>query len=161
MSGRVRFLTVVPSPSWFPRGAGSPGRNAASVLTVRGDDMDIAQLLTNTGRHLASQGTTAGDLAVLEFAADGSGIVMRAGVQPPRSPMEAEDYPGLDILLAGIGRTLRDAGTELHQLRRIRFFEEHVGIELVDTANRPVTYLYPILREATDVPSPPHARLTA
>lgn len=109
--------------------------------------MDIAQLLTNTGRHLASQGTTASQLAALEFAADGSGIVMRAGA-PPRSPIEAADYPGLDILLNGIGRTLRDGGMAMHQLRCIRFFEEHVGIDLVDAANRPVTYIYPIVSAA-------------
>ncbi len=105
--------------------------------------MDIAQLLTNTGRHLASQGTTAGQLAALEFSADGSGIVMRASARP-----QSGDYPGLDVLLSGIGRTLRDAGMAMHQLRFIRFFEEHAGIELVDDTDRPVTYIYPIVPPA-------------
>ena len=109
--------------------------------------MDIAQLLTNTGRHLASQGTTAGQLAALEFAADGSGIVMRAGNQA-QSGDYSGDYPGLDVLLQGIGRTLRDGGMAMHQLRCIRFFEEHVDIDLVDAANRPVTYIYPIVTAA-------------
>jgi hypothetical protein len=102
--------------------------------------MDAAAFLKKIGDVLTERRTSARDLDVLEFAADGRDVSIRVRSEPHGSL-----YPSLPMILASIGRTCHEQGIGLPQLSRIAFLSEEVRVELGGGGPKPAkVYRFPI-----------------
>ncbi len=54
-------------------------------------------------------------------------------------------YPHLSVILDDIGRTCRDEGIAVEQLRRIIFFEDKVNLETDDSCGGTDVFTWPIV----------------
>jgi hypothetical protein len=89
-------------------------------MAMAGSGMDDpCFLLGLVADELDRHGTAARELAEITFAADGGQIAISTRAQPL-----PDRYPELSEILDDIGRTCRDEGIAVEQLRRITFFED-------------------------------------
>lgn len=107
--------------------------------------MDVATFLNELCEDLAGCGTTACQLAALEFGADGRDIAVRT-----RKERRAGSYPDLADIVAGIGLALRAEGIAIAQLRRLTFSDSQVRLELVDAEGRPGACIWPVVYPLAD-----------
>ena len=102
--------------------------------------MDVASFLKKIGDVLTERRTSARELDVLEFAADGRDVSIRVRSKPHDSL-----YPPLSMILASIGRTCHEQGIGLPQLSRIAFLSDEVRVELGGAGQQPAkVYRFPI-----------------
>jgi hypothetical protein len=117
--------------------------------------MDTATFLAQLGEILSRNATTSRELEAIELEADGRDVSMRVRREP-----HGNSYPPLAVILREIGRTCREQGVAVAQLRRISFLPDEVRVELAGGANQPgKVYRYPIeatLGAPTPVPTPLH-----
>lgn len=101
---------------------------------------DPCFLLALVADELGRRGTEARDLVAINFGVDGGQIA----VSTRRDPLP-ERYPELPEILDDIGRTCRDEGIAVEQLRRITFFEDEVNLEADDRRGGTDVFTWPIL----------------
>ena len=102
--------------------------------------MDVTLFLKKIGDVLTERRTSARELDVLEFAADGRDVSIRV-----RSKPHGSLYPPLPAILARIGSTCHEQGVSLPQLSRIAFLSDEVRVELGSADQRPAkVYRFPI-----------------
>jgi hypothetical protein len=102
--------------------------------------MDVASFLKKIGDVLTERRTSARELDVLEFAAEGRDVSIRVRSKPHDSL-----YPSLPAILASIGRTCHEQGVALPQLSRIAFLSDEVRVELGGAGQQPAKiYRFPI-----------------
>jgi hypothetical protein len=102
--------------------------------------MDAAAFLKKIGDVLTERRTSARDLDVLEFAAEGRDVSIRV-----RSKPHGSLYPSLPMILASIGRTCHEQAIGLPQLSRIAFLSDEVRVELGGAGQQPAkVYRFPI-----------------
>jgi hypothetical protein len=102
--------------------------------------MDVASFLKKIGDVLTERRTSARELDVVEFAAEGRDVSIRV-----RSKPHGSLYPSLPVILASIGRTLHEQGIGLPQLSRIAFLSDEVRVELGGAGQQPPkVYRFPI-----------------
>jgi hypothetical protein len=102
--------------------------------------MDAAAFLKKIGDVLTERRTSARDLDVLEFAAEGRDVSIRV-----RSKPHGSLYPSLPMILASIGRTCHEQEIGLPQLSRIAFLSDEVRVELGGAGQQPAkVYRFPI-----------------
>jgi hypothetical protein len=90
---------------------------------------DPCFLLDHLGDELRKRRTTARDLLAIKFRSEDDHVIVVTRQQPL-----SERYPQLSEILDDIGRTGRDEGIGVEQLRRISFFEGEVNLETEDTS---------------------------
>ena len=101
---------------------------------------DPCFLLGLVADELDRHGTAARDLAAIVFAADGGEIAISTRLEPL-----PDRYPELSEILDDIGRTCRDEGIAVEQLRRITFFDDEVNLETDDRRGGTDVFTWPIL----------------
>ena len=118
--------------------------------------MDAASFLTQLGQVLSRTATSSRELDAIELQADGRDVSIHVRHEP-----HSRFYPSLAVVLLEVGRTCREHGVDIAQLRRISFLPDEVRVELGGGTIQPgKVYRYPI--EATlgppiPVPTPLHA----
>src|SRR4029453_11156590 len=85
---------------------------------------DPCFLLDHLGGELRKRGTAARDLLAITFKTNERQVAGAAR----RRPLPGR-YPRLAEILDDIGRTCRDEGIAVEQLRRITFFQDKVNLE--------------------------------
>lgn len=101
---------------------------------------DPCFLLGLVADELGKRGTTARDIVAITFPADGNQIAVSTRLEPL-----SDRYPELAEILDDIGRTCRDEGIAVEQLRRITFFEDEVNLETDDRRGGTDIFTWPIL----------------
>ena len=101
---------------------------------------DPCFLLGLVADELGKLGTTARDLVAITFPSDSDQIAVSTRLQPL-----PDRYPELSEILDDIGRTCRDEGIAVEQLRRITFFEDEVNLEADDRQGGTDIFTWPIL----------------
>ena len=113
---------------------------AAVVLPGSGVKVvDATQFLRAASADLARRGTTARELLALEFDQHTGGMTVRIRATPL-----GERYPGLNVLLEGVGRVCAADGITVPQLRCIVFFDDEISVRLVSDDGRGRIYTYPL-----------------
>jgi hypothetical protein len=97
-------------------------------------------LLEHLADELRKRGTAARDLLAIKFGTNDDQVVVVTRQQPM-----SERYPRLSEILDDIGRTCRDEGISVDQLRRISFFEDEVNLETEDTSGDTDVFTWPIM----------------
>jgi hypothetical protein len=97
-------------------------------------------LLDLVADELDRRGTKARDLLAIAFIA----TTDRIAVTTRAEPLPAL-YPELSEILDDVGRTCRDEGVTVKQLRRITFFEDEVNLQTDDSRGGTEVFTWPIL----------------
>jgi hypothetical protein len=105
---------------------------------------DPCLLLGHLGDVLRKRGTAARELLAIKFRAEDDHVIVVTREQPL-----SERYPQLSEILDDIGRTCRDEGIGVEQLRRISFFEDEVNLETEDTSGTDL-FTWPIVPRPLD-----------
>lgn len=100
---------------------------------------DPCFLLGFIADELGRRGMAARNLAAIAFQAE----VGEIGVSTRAEPLAA-CYPALPEILDDIGRTCRDEGITVEQLRRITFFEDEINLETGDGRGSMNLFTWPI-----------------
>jgi hypothetical protein len=95
----------------------------AAPTKGRGHFMDVASFLKKICDILAD--TTAREVDVIEFEADGRDVAIRVRREPYDGP-----YPSLAAILRQIGRSCLEQGVAVPQLSRIVFLRDEIRVEL-------------------------------
>jgi hypothetical protein len=106
---------------------------------------DPCFLLDQLSDELGQRGTAARDLLVISFRQDRGHVTVSTRKQPL-----SQRYPQLTEILDDIGRTCRDEGIAVEQLRRIVFFEDKVNLETDDTQGGTDVFTWPITPRPLD-----------
>ena len=106
---------------------------------------DPCFLLDQLGDELHRRGTAARDLLAITFKPNDSEVTISTRQQPL-----AERYPHLSEILDDIGRTCRDEGIAVAQLRRISFFEDEVNLETDDRQGGTDVFTWTIMPGSLD-----------
>ena len=106
---------------------------------------DPCFLLDHLGDELRKRGTSARDLLAIKFRSEADHVIVVTRKQPL-----SERYPQLAEILDDIGRTCRDEGIGVEQLRRISFFEDEVNLETEDTSGGTDVFTWPIMPRSLD-----------
>jgi len=115
-----------------------------SSLSVHPGAMDIASVLQALSDQLAANHVTAAGLARLEFNSDDTIKVVT--LERPRTA-----YPTLDAILDEIAVACWADGMTMSQLRRLKFSDDAVWLELEgDQAGARPRYRFPLDVFATD-----------
>jgi hypothetical protein len=101
---------------------------------------DPCYLLGLVADELDQRGTEARNLVAITFRADGDQIEISTRLHPL-----PDRYPELPEILDDIGRTCRDEGIAVGQLRRITFFEDEVNLETDDRRGGTDIFTWPVL----------------
>lgn len=109
-----------------------------SALLIPPTD-DPRLLFDHLGAELRRHGTAARDLLTITFQPHGGQVSVRTRRQPL-----SERYPQLSEIFEDIGRTCRDEGIAVEQLRRISFFEDEVNLEADDAHGGSDVFTWPI-----------------
>ena len=102
-------------------------------------------LLDRLGEELRKRGKAARHLFSISFQKRGDQIAVTTRLRPL-----SERYPDLLEILDDIGRTCRDEGIEVEQLRRICFFEHEVNLEAEDRRGGTEVFTWPIVPGTLD-----------
>ncbi len=102
-------------------------------------------LLDHVSDELRIRGTAARDLLAIKFRSEDDHVIVVTRKQPL-----SERYPQLSEILDNIGRTCRDEGIGVEQLRRISFFEDEVNLETEDTSGSRDVFTWPIMPRMLD-----------
>jgi hypothetical protein len=95
--------------------------------------------------ELRRRATGSRDLLTITFQTHGDQVVIVT-----RKEQLPERYPRLAEILDDIGRTCRDEGIGIEQLRRISFFEDEVNLETRDRHGRRDVLTWPIMAGSAD-----------
>ena len=106
---------------------------------------DPRLLFDHLDEELCSRGTAARDLLTITCQMQEGQVTVSTRKQ--RLP---ERYPRLSEILDDIGRTCRDEGIAVDQLRRITFFEDEVNLETEDSNGVSELFTWPIRPETLD-----------
>jgi hypothetical protein len=106
---------------------------------------DPRLLFDHLGDELRRRGTAARDLLTIIFQMHDGRVIVSTRQQPL-----PERYPRLSEILDDIGRTCRDEGIAVDQLRRITFFEDEVNLETQDKNGVSDLFTWPIRPETLD-----------
>lgn len=106
---------------------------------------DPCSLLDHLGNELRKRGTTARELFAITFKQNAGRITVSTREQPL-----PDRYPHLSDILDDIGRTCRDQGIAVEQLRRISFFEDMVNLETDDRRGGTDVFTWPIVPRSLD-----------
>ena len=106
---------------------------------------DPCFLLDYLGDELRKRGTAARDLFAIKFRPEDDRVIVVTRGHPL-----SERYPRLAEILDDIGRTCRDEGIGVEQLRRISFFEDEVNLETEDTGGSRDVIIWPIMPKMLD-----------
>jgi hypothetical protein len=106
---------------------------------------DPRLLFDHLGDELRRRGTAARDLLTITFQMHDGQVT----VSTRKHPLP-ERYPRLSEILDDIGRTCRDEGIAVDQLRRITFFEDEVNLETQDRNGVSDLFTWPIRPETLD-----------
>jgi hypothetical protein len=104
---------------------------------------DPCFLLGLVANELDRRRTEARDLVEIMFLEGGDRIAISTRTQPL-----ADLYPELSEILDDIGRTCRDEGIAVEQLRRISFFEDAVNLETDDNRGGTDIFTWPIVPDS-------------
>ena len=97
-------------------------------------------LLGLVADELDRRGTRARNVAAIAFIAAVDRITVTVRTQPLPEP-----YVELSEILDHVGRTCRDEGIAVEQLRRIAFFEDEVNLQIDDRRGGTEIFTWPIL----------------
>jgi len=106
---------------------------------------DPCFLLGHLSDELRKRGTAARELFAIKFSTENDHVVVVTRKRPL-----SERYPELPEILDDIGRTCRDEGIGVGQLRRISFFEDQVNLEAEDTRGGTDVFTWPIVPRLLD-----------
>ena len=106
---------------------------------------DPCFLLGDLGEELRKRRAAARELLAIKFRSEDDDVIVVTRKQPL-----SERYPQLAEILDDIGRTCRDEGIGVEQLRRISFFEDEVNLETQDTSGGRDVFTWPILPRSLD-----------
>jgi hypothetical protein len=106
---------------------------------------DPCFLLGDLSDKLSRGGTAARDLLAITFKTEEGQVTVSTRKQPL-----AERYPHLSEILDDIGRTCRDEGIAVEQLRRITFFEDEVYLETQDVGGFTNVFTWPVIPRELD-----------
>jgi hypothetical protein len=106
---------------------------------------DPCFLLDHLGDELRKRGTVARDLLAITFKPNDGQVTVSTRQQPL-----AERYPHLSDIFDDIGRTCRDEGIAVAQLRRLTFFEDEVNLETDDARGGTDVFTWTIMPRSLD-----------
>lgn len=106
---------------------------------------DLRLLFDHLGTELHKRATGARDLLTISFGTHNGQVTVMTRQEPLPGA-----YPRLAEILDDIGRTCRDEGIAIEQLRRISFFEDEVNLEIEDLHGRRDVLSWPIMPGSPD-----------